>query len=193
MAKLHSPLVLASASPRRLMLLEQIGYKPDKVIPADIDETPKAKELPRSLALRLAEEKAAAVAQSEKNSMIISADTVVALGRRALPKAETEQQARECLKLLSGRRHKVYTGLCVVDAQGKPHSRVVETVVQFKRLSKIDIDNYIASGEWEGKAGGYAIQGLAAAYISYMRGSYSSVVGLPLYEVQSILAGLTHD
>jgi len=178
-------LVLASASPRRLALLAQIGVTPDEVIAADVDETPLKSETPRLLALRLARAKAEAV--KAPGAIVLAADTVVAVGRRLLPKAETEQQARDCLALLSARSHRVYTGVAVRSAQGDVRERLAETRVAFKRLSGSDIDTYIASGEWRGKAGGYAVQGLAARYITSIIGSYSSVVGLPLYETAHLL------
>ena len=179
-------LVLASASPRRLALLAQIGVTPDEVIAADIDETPLPKETPRLLALRLARTKAEAV--KADNAIVIAADTVVAVGRRLLPKAETEQQARACLELLSGRSHRVLTGVAV-RANGVTRTRLAEARVAFKRLSAQEIDAYIASNEWRGKAGGYAIQGLAARYITNVIGSYTAIVGLPLYETANLLEG----
>ena len=178
-------LILASASPRRLALLAQIGVTPDEVIAADIDETPLKKETPRALALRLARTKAEAV-QSE--ARVLAADTVVAVGRRVLPKAETEAEARDCLALLSGRGHRVYTGIALKSANGI-RTRLVETRVTFKVLSPADIEAYIASGEWKGKAGGYAVQGRASRYITGIVGSYSNVVGLPLYETANLLEG----
>lgn len=193
-------LVLASASPRRLALLAQIGVTPDDVISTDIDETPIEGETPRQLALRLARSKAEA-ARAE-DALVLAADTVVAVGRRVLPKAETEAEARACLALLSGRSHRVYTGVALrsagfqpaipsrQDADGpKIATRLVETRVAFKRLTAEEIDTYIASDEWRGKAGGYAVQGLAARYIISIIGSYSSVVGLPLYETALLLEG----
>lgn len=193
-------LVLASASPRRLALLAQIGVTPDDVISTDIDETPLEGETPRQLALRLARSKAEA-ARAE-DALVLAADTVVAVGRRVLPKAETEAEARACLALLSGRSHRVYTGVALrsagfqpanpsrQDADGpKIATRLVETRVAFKRLTAEEIDTYIASDEWRGKAGGYAVQGLAARYIISIIGSYSSVVGLPLYETALLLEG----
>lgn len=193
-------LVLASASPRRLALLAQIGVTPDDVISTDIDETPLEGETPRLLALRLARSKAEA-ARAE-DALVLAADTVVAVGRRVLPKAETEAEARACLALLSGRSHRVYTGVALrsagfqpanpsrQDADGpKLATRLVETRVAFKRLTAEEIDTYIASDEWRGKAGGYAVQGLAARYIISIIGSYSSVVGLPLYETALLLEG----
>lgn len=182
-----SRLVLASASPRRLELLAQIGIQPDEVVAADIDEAPRPKETPRALALRLAREKAHAV--SVKDARVLAADTVVALGRRLLPKAETEEQARACLALLSGRTHRVFTGVALKHVGGNISSRVVETRLAFKLLSAPEIDTYIASDEWRGKAGGYAVQGRAARFVVSMIGSYSSVVGLPLYETANLLDG----
>lgn len=178
-------LVLASASPRRLALLAQIGITPDDVIAADIDETPLPKETPRNLALRLARSKAEAVKAS--GAIVLAADTVVAVGRRVLPKAETETEARACLALLSGRGHRVYTGVAVNAADGGVRDRLVETRVTFKVLSKAEVETYIASREWQGKAGGYAAQGLAGRYITSIVGSYSSVIGLPLYETANLL------
>jgi septum formation protein len=183
-------LVLASGSPRRLDLLQQIGVTPDEVDPADIDEQPLATDTPRSLAGRLAEGKAAATASRHPDALVLGADTVVACGRRILPKAETVEQARDCLKLLSGRRHRVYTGLALAAVGGKIEaSRVVMSAVTFKRLSGQEIDSYIATGDWQGKAGGYAIQGPAALFIRALSGSYSGVVGLPLFETGQLLKG----
>ncbi|MBO6504117.1 MAG: septum formation protein Maf [Kordiimonadaceae bacterium] len=176
-------LVLASASLRRLELLAQIGITPDLVAPADIDETPQPLELPKPYAERMAREKAAAIAPAHTGSVILAADTVVACGRRILPKAEDEQTARKCLLLLSGRRHRVISGISLVTAEGKKFTKSVTTTVAFKRLSAEDINSYIASGEWNGKAGGYAIQGLGATFVRQISGSYSAVVGLPLFEV----------
>ncbi|MBN8607549.1 MAG: septum formation protein Maf [Caulobacterales bacterium] len=180
-------LVLASASPRRLALLAQIGVTPDDVIAADIDETPLVGETPRRLASRLAREKAQAVRAD--GARVLAADTVVAVGRRVLPKAETEQEARACLALLSGRSHRVYTGVALASPEGGLRERLVETRVAFKRLTRADIEAYIASDEWRAKAGGYAAQGLAARFIISIIGSYSSVVGLPLYETALLLEG----
>lgn len=185
----HKDLILASASPRRVQLLEQLGIKPTEINPANIDETPLKGELPRDLALRLAKEKAMAISQDNKDIFIIAGDTVVACGRRILPKAETEKEARNCLSLLSGRRHHVYGGICVITDSGKIITRLCDTVVKFKRLTPQEIDEYIEFGEWQGKAGGYAIQGLAAGYISFTQGSYSNVVGLSLYDIMQILRG----
>lgn len=181
-------LVLASASPRRLALLAQIGIEPDLVVAADIDETPKRDELPRDHAARLAREKAEAVASSHADAFVLGADTVVACGRRILPKPETEAEAAQCLELLSGRAHRVYTGVCLV-APGRAALRVSETRVTFKRLSREEIASYLASGEWRGKAGGYAIQGRAAIFIRTLTGSHSAVVGLPLFETAALLSG----
>jgi septum formation protein len=183
-------LVLASASPRRLDLLRQVGIEPDQIDPADTDETEQQGETPRRLAVRLAKAKADSVAQRQADAFVLSADTVVALGRRVLPKAETEAQARACLTLLSGRGHRVYTGLCVIAPDGRVAERLVETRLTFKRLSALEIDTYIASGEWHGKAGGYGIQGRAGGFVLDLQGSYPSVVGLPLYETLCLLEGL---
>ncbi len=184
------PLVLASASPRRLALLEQIGIVPDAVDPADIDESVRRGELPAQHAARLGLEKAAAVAGRRAGAFVLGADTVVACGRRILPKAEDAETARRCLERLSGRRHMVYGGVTLQSPDGSARSRLVRTTVTFKRLEPGEIVAYLESGEWEGKAGGYAIQGLAAAYIRFIRGSYSNVVGLPLYEVAQLLKGV---
>ena len=185
----HHPLILASASPRRLDLLKQINIKPSDIIAADIDETPQKNELPKDLALRLAQAKAKEISKNHKDAFILAADTVVACGRRILPKAENENEARECLSLLSGRRHHVYGGICVITPDGKICTRLCDTIVKFKRLAPADIDDYITSGEWEGKAGGYAIQGIAAGFIPLIQGSYSNVVGLSLYDIIQILRG----
>lgn len=179
-------LILASASPRRLALLAQIGITPDEVVAAGIDEAPLRRETPRALALRLARAKAAAV--RAEGARVLAADTVVTVGRRMLPKAETEAQARDCLTLLSGRGHRVYTAVALKTANGL-RTRLVETRVTFKVLSAGEIDAYVASGEWEGKAGGYAAQGLAGRYISNIVGSYSNIVGLPLFETANLLEG----
>ncbi|HEX5008062.1 MAG TPA: Maf family nucleotide pyrophosphatase [Hyphomonadaceae bacterium] len=183
-------LVLASASPRRLALLEQIGLKPDIVAPSEIDETPLKQERPRQLALRLAVEKGRAAKATHGGDFVLSADTVVACGRRILPKAETQDEARACLDTLSGRAHDVITGIAVLAPDGREASRVVESRVTFKRLSREEIEGYIAVGEWRGKAGGYAIQGRAAALITDISGSYSGIVGLPLHETACLLEGL---
>jgi septum formation protein len=183
------PLVLASASPRRLELLRQIGIAPDRIDPADIDETPMPGELPAAHVVRLAEAKARAVQPRHFGAFILAADTVVACGRRILPKAEDEASARACLTLLSGRRHRVYGGVAVISPAGEIATRRVVSQVAFKRLSEEELDAYLTSGEWHGKAGGYAIQGRAAALIPWLTGSYSNVVGLPLFETVQLLAG----
>jgi septum formation protein len=183
-------LILASASPRRFDLLTQIGLGPAEVAAAEIDEAPKARELPAALAERLAAAKAGLVAKSFPGDYVLGADTVVACGRRVLAKAADESQARAFLKLLSGRRHRVYGGFCVVGPDGVAHSRCVMTAVVFKRLSGPEIDAYLKTGEWRDKAGAYAIQGAAAALIPKIIGSYSNVVGLPLAEAAGMLHGL---
>jgi septum formation protein len=182
-------LVLASASPRRLDLLAQIGIVPGAVDPAHIDESPLKGELPRPHAERLAIAKAEAVANRHPGAAVLAADTVVACGRRILPKAEDEATARACLALLSGRRHRVFGGVCLIAPDGRRAVRVVETQVTFARLSAAQTEAYIAAGEWHGKAGGYAIQGRAAAYVQRLGGSYSNVVGLPLHETDKLLRG----
>lgn len=182
--------VLASASPRRLTLLDQIGIVPDKVEPAHIDETPLKNELPRKLAERLALGKAQAVAKDNPGCFVLGADTVVGVGRRCLPKAEDAVEARRFLELLSGRRHHVYGGLCIISPDGTIHQKLIDTAVKFKRLSDEEIDSYIASGEWEGKAGAYAIQGYAGAFVEKIIGSYTNVVGLSLLETRNILNGI---
>lgn len=183
-------LVLASASPRRLDLLRQIGLTPDAVEAADLDEAPKPDETPRRLALRLAQAKAAHVAAGAPDAFVLAADTVVAVGRRVLPKAEDADQVRDCLRLLSGRAHRVLTGVAATAPGGRTVSRLVESRVHFKRLSPADLEAYLACGEGIGKAGGYAIQGHAGALVISLQGSYSGVVGLPLYETANLLAGL---
>ena len=188
-------LILASASPRRLALLNQIGVEPDHLLPTDIDETPEKGELPRRLAIRLADSKALAaqrkahLADYHANSLVLGADTVVCVGRRILPKAETMQEAHYCLSLLSGRSHRVYTALCLLTPSGAPRRRLVETRIRFKRLSKKEIESYLASAEWRGKAGGYAIQGIAGSFVVKLSGSFHGVMGLPLYETMSLLNG----
>lgn len=190
----HQPkLVLASASARRLALLAQIGISPDIVCPADIDEQPHAEELPRVYAERLAAEKALAVAKAHPNDFVLAADTVVACGRRILPKATSVDVARDCLTLLSGRAHRVYTGLSVICGgvgSSRQVTRSVMTRVQVARLSAQALEAYLEGGEWEGKAGGYAIQGAAAVFIRSINGSYSNVVGLPLHETANLLQGM---
>ena len=188
-------IVLASGSPRRLALLNQAGIEPDALRPAAVDETPKRGELPRACATRLARAKAEAalnmvrIDEELKGSYILAADTVVAVGRRILPKAELLDEAAQCLRLLSGRNHRVHTSVCLVTPKEHFRQRHVETRVRFKRLSEQDIEAYLASGEWRGKAGGYAAQGIAGSFLVKLVGSYSNVVGLPLYEAMIMLAG----
>jgi septum formation protein len=187
--------VLASGSPRRLSLINQAGIEPDSLRPGELDETPKKGELPRACANRLARAKAEAALEAVradeelKGAFILAADTVVAVGRRILPKAELLDEAAQCLRLLSGRNHRVYTGVCLVTPKEGFRQRLVETRVRFKRLSAEDIEAYLASGEWRGKAGGYAVQGLAGSFVVKIVGSYTNVVGLPLYESIALLAG----
>mgnify|MGYP000315480845 FL=1 len=188
-------LILASASPRRLALLNQIGIEPEHLVPAHVDETPEKGELPRKLAQRLADLKAltaqhkASVAGFGSNAIVLAADTVVAVGRRILPKAETMEEASDCLRLLSGRAHRVYTGVTLITPSGARRHRLVETRIRFKRLSSREMEAYLASAEWRDKAGGYAIQGIAGAFVVKLVGSYSAVVGLPLHETTQLLAG----
>ncbi len=183
-------LVLASASPRRLALLRQAGVEPDAVAPADLDEAPRPRELPADYVRRVARDKAAAVAPDHANAFVLAADTVVALGRRILPKAEDQATARDCLRRLSGRRHRVLGAVVVVAPDGRRVERLVTTTVTFKRLTAAEIDAYVASGEWQGKAGGYAIQGRAAAFIPRLNGSYPNLVGQPQLETLALLTGL---
>lgn len=185
----ETPLVLASASPRRLALLAQVAITPDAVDPADVDETPLPRELPRRHALRLAEGKARAVAVRHPRAFILGADTVVACGRRILPQARDVETARRCLTLLSGRRHRVFGGIAVIAPDGSLATRCVESIVTFRRLDPIELEDYLAARDWEDKAGGYAIQGLAARFVRHLGGSYSNVVGLPLFETVALLAG----
>lgn len=186
-------LVLASGSPRRIELLQQVGIEPDHVLPADVDETPQRAEHPRSLAKRLARakaERARAILDRDgkgEDSFVLAADTVVSVGRRILPKTELVDEATNCLRLLSGRSHRVYSGICLITPEKKLRQRLVETRVRFKRLSREELESYLASGEWRGKAGGYAIQGLAGAFVVKLVGSYSNVVGLPLNETVGLL------
>ena len=188
-------LVLASASPRRLALLAQIGVEPDAVIPADIEETPHRSETPRALVQRLAQEKADIAAEKARKredvgpALVLAADTVVCVGRRILPKCEISDEADACLRLRSGRALRGYSGLALVTPGGARRHRLVETRVRFKRLSREELSAYISSGEWRGKAGGYAIQGFAGAFVVRLIGSYSGVVGLPLAETAALLAG----
>ena len=187
--------VLASGSSRRLSLVNQAGIEPDALRPADIDEMPKRGELPRALATRLARAKAEAALnairldEELRGSYILAADTVVAVGRRILPKAELLDEAAQCLRLLSGRNHRVYTGICLVTPKEAFRQRLVETRVRFKRLSDEDIEAYLASGEWRGKAGAYAAQGIAGTFMVKIVGSYTNIVGLPLYETVALLSG----
>ncbi len=191
----RAKLVLASGSPRRLALLNQAGIEPDSLLPAEVDETPGKGERPRVLASRLARAKVeAALATASKDdglkgAFVLAADTVVAVGRRILPKTDLLDEAAQCLRLLSGRSHRVYTGVCLATPKGAFRTRLVETRVRFKRLSGDDIEAYLASGEWRGKAGGYAVQGLAGSFVVKIVGSYTSVVGLPLYESVALLGG----
>ena len=188
-------LVLASGSPRRLTLLNQAGIEPDSLLPSEIDELPVKGELPRALATRLARAKAEAALQAVRldeglrGAFILAADTVVAVGRRIMPRAEMLDEAAACLRLLSGRNHRVYSAVCLVTPKESFRQRLVETRVRFKRLSKEELEAYLASGEWRGKAGGYAIQGLAGAFVVKIVGSYSNVVGLPLQETIALLSG----
>jgi nucleoside triphosphate pyrophosphatase len=188
-------LVLASGSPRRLALLQQAGVEPDALLPADVDEAPLKAETPRELVKRLARSKAEVARKLARNrpdlqnSFVIAADTVVSVGRRVLPKAEVVEEAAACLRLLSGRTHKVHTAVCVVTPKDALRERIVESRVRFKRLSRDELESYLASGEWRGKAGGYAIQGFAGTFVVKLVGSYSNVVGLPLYETISLLDG----
>lgn len=185
-------LILASASPRRQQLLARIGITADAIIPADIDESARKNELPRVYARRMAAEKAAVIAAQHPESAVLSGDTVVAAGRRILPKAESEADARMCLDLISGRRHLVLSAVTLMLPGGRALHRLSESIVTFKRLHADEIEAYIAGGEWQGKAGGYAIQGSAEALIRSISGSYSGIMGLPLYETRSMLlsAGL---
>jgi len=188
-------LVLASASPRRLALLNQAGIEPDALRPSEVDETPERGELPRACATRLAQAKAElsfqAVQRDDdlRGAFVLAADTVVAVGRRILPKAELVDEASQCLRLLSGRNHRVYTAICMVTPKGAFRQRLTETRVRFKRLSESEIAAYLDSDEWRGKAGGYAIQGIAGSFVVKLVGSYTNVVGLPLYETVTLLGG----
>jgi len=188
-------LILASASPRRLGLLNQIGIEPEHLIPAHVDETPEKGELPRKLATRLADQKALTAQHKARqagladNALVLSADTVVAVGRRILPKAEMMEEASQCLRMLSGRAHRVFTAVSLLTPSGAMRRRLVETRIRFKRLSAREVESYLASAEWRDKAGGYAIQGIAGAFVVKLTGSYSGVVGLPLHETVALLAG----
>lgn len=191
----RAKLVLASASPRRLRLLEQAGIAPDALRPADIDESARKGEAPRHLCRRLARAKAEAIQKTLRadpdfqHAFILAADTVVAVGKRILAKAEKEHETTRCLELLSGRSHRVYSAICMITPQGRFRERIVETRVRFKRLSRPEIEAYIATGQWRGKAGGYAVQGVAGSFVVKIVGSYTNVVGLPLYETLSLLSG----
>ena len=189
-----SGVILASASPRRLELLRQIGIVPSRILPADLDETPLEDELPRAHAIRLAAEKARVAATKAPGAFVLAGDTVVGVGRRILPKAEDEATARACLTLLSGRRHRVWSAVALACPDGRVRQALSETSLRFKRLSAREIDDYIAGGEWRGKAGGYAIQGSAEGFCLWLHGSHSGVIGLPLYETRKLLvaAGLLH-
>jgi septum formation protein len=188
-------LILASASPRRLELLQQIGIEPDALLPVDLDETPRKLELPRNLASRLAMEKTQAAARAAAtrpelaDSYIIGADTVVSVGRRILPRCEIVSEAAQSLRILSGRAHRVHTAVCLITPKGRVRRKLVESRLRFKRLSAVELEAYLGSGEWRGKAGGYAIQGLAGGFAQKLVGSYSAVVGLPLHETLSLLLG----
>lgn len=183
----YPPIILASSSPRRVELLAQLGIAPTAIIPASIDETPQRNELPSSLALRLSQAKAVAVASTHPGKIIVAADTVVACGRRVLPKAESSAEVADCLGLLSGRRHRVYGGICIIGVDGKARVRLSQSVVRFRRLTAEEIAIYAASGDGESKAGGYAIQGIAAGMIDFISGSYSNIVGLDLFIVAQLL------
>ena len=195
----HQKLVLASASPRRLALLRQIGIEPAALLPADLDEAPQKGESPRSLAVRLAGEKAKAAHRTLQmrpdlaGAFLIAADTVVSVGRRTLPKCDLMEEADQCLRLLSGRSHRVHTAVCLMTPSGATRNKLVETRVRFKRLGRSEMEAYLAAGEWRGKAGGYAIQGRAGAFAIRLVGSYSAVVGLPLYETVGLLGGEGFD
>lgn len=191
MPSASAPLYLASASPRRLELLKQAGIVPARVVPASIDETPLPREIPSVYARRIAATKAQKIAAAYPDAIVLAADTVVALGRRILPKTETMEEARTCLEMLSGRRHKVLTAVSIISPHGNKH-KLVSSVVRFKRLSAPEIAAYLATNEWQGKAGGYAIQGQAATLIPFISGSYSNIVGLPLFETVYMLRGLQY-
>jgi len=190
---MNGRLILASVSPRRIELLDQIGLAPDQVLPADVCEDPLTNELPRQLASRLADAKATKIFNVLDGDFVLAADTVVACGRRSLAKAASEDEAQKFLQMLSGRSHRVYGGVCLIAPGGKKVSRMVMTTVYFKKLTKYEIQNYIETNEWRGKAGAYAIQGLASVFVRRINGSYSNVVGLPLYETASLLTGLGYS
>ncbi len=193
MSEKSQKLLLASASPARLILLERVGIKPDKVDSADIDETPLKGELPHIMVKRLAMEKAIKMAAKYPEYYVIAADTTAARGRRILGKAETEKEARKIIKLISGCRHMVYTGVSIISPEGKQKTKMVETVVKFKHLTDKEISEYLATNEWKGKAGCFALQGYASRYIEWINGSFSSVVGLPMYETVNILKSLGYQ
>jgi len=180
-------LILASSSPRRVDLLAQIGVTPTQIIPADIDETPLKGEHPRKLALRLAIEKAKKIYAENKDYFVLGADCVVACGQRIMDKPVDADDARRIINILSARRHKVYGGICLISPSGKITSRLVETTVSFRRILKDEMNEFIKSNEWEGKAGGYAIQGLAGGYVKYLAGSFSNVIGLSVYDTLQML------
>ncbi|MFC1659148.1 Maf family protein [Pseudomonadota bacterium] len=179
--------ILASKSPRRIELLKQIGYKPKEIISSNIAETPLKKELPKDFVLRMAVEKAKDVHSKYPNDYVLGADTIVVFGRKILQKAYSDEDVKNFLKALSGRRHRVYTGICLISLDSKISKKIVETIVKFKRLDNLDIKEYTKSKEGLEKAGGYAIQGLGGAFVSWISGSYSNVVGLPLYETRNLL------
>lgn len=195
MAGYPAPLILASSSPRRVELLAQIGIVPDHIIPADIDETPLKGEHPRDLAVRLAKGKAEKIAAEQTGSYVIGADTVVACGRRSFGKAENKEEVGKILRILSGRRHKIFGGICLVTPEGKSRTRCCETTVSFRRLTEKEIQNYVDSRDWEGKAGGYAVQGVASTFVKFISGSHSNIIGLSLYDVAAMLnsAGYKKD
>lgn len=190
--KVKKSLILASSSPRRLGLLSQINIKPDLILAADINETPLKKELPKDYSIRMAEEKAIDVSKNKALSslqpaIILSGDTVISLGRRILPKAADNQEVKKCLELLSGRKHRAYSSICVIDEKGNIKTKTAISIIKFKRLEKKEIDLYLKSKEGIGKAGGYAIQGLGAVFVSFTSGSYSGIIGLPVYETRILL------
>lgn len=189
LGKISPDFILASSSPQRASLLRQIGIFPDRIIHTEIDESPLESENPSKLAERLSVAKAAAVADENKGSFILAADTVVACGRRILAKPQSIEQAHSFLQILSGRRHKVYGGVTIICPYSKIHTRVVVTQVNFKRLSRQEVENYLSTSEWKDKSGAYAIQGFAAKFVRSINGSYSNVVGLPLFETSQILSG----
>ena len=190
MAPDRPPLLLASASPRRIELLARIGVRPDRIAPADIDETPYKAEVPRALAARLAASKAKAAATAQPDALVLAADTVVGVGRRILGKPADAAEAGRFLGLLSGRRHHVYTGVALLSPDGRLRTRLVDTILTFQRLTPTQISTYVETGEWRGKAGGYALQGGAEAFVRFLAGSHSNVVGLPLFETAQLLRGI---